>query len=288
MSALLLLLLLLMKLFPLYPSLWFINGLAYLGDYKVVKNQPYADNALNHLDIYIPTQKHPKDQTSFPTVIFFYGGCWGGCLTLEKKYYRFVADSLTEQGYLTVIPDYRRHPQVRFPSIMADAKQVVEWVEANIGDYGGDSKHIFLMGHSAGAHLAATLSLNPRYLSAKSYANLAGFVGLAGPYDFLPFTDAYQFEVFAPESAYFESQPINFVDGTEIPLLLLYGNQDQRVFPHNIKNLSEKVKQKGGNVETHLYDEIDHMGLIAALTRPYREQKTVLKDIIKFLHQHSD
>jgi acetyl esterase/lipase len=185
-----------------------------------------------------------------------------------------------------VLADYRRYPEVRFPEIIDDARQAVEWVQANIGNYGGHSDSIFLMGHSAGAHLAAMLTLNESYLSAETRHGIRGFIGLAGPYDFLPFTKSYQRKVFAPEGTYPQSQPINFVDGEEPPLLLLYGNDDETVKPRNIINLAAKVRRMGGRVETHCYDGIDHADLLGSLSIPLRNKEPVLADIVRFIAQN--
>jgi acetyl esterase/lipase len=269
-------------------ALFIANGLARFGDYSIVRDINYGPSDLNHLDIYIPEPSSNKAKVSKPVVVFFYGGCWGGCYTGFKEDYLFVGQALASEGYVAVLADYRRYPEVIFPEIIDDARRAVEWVKANIENYGGDSENIFLMGHSAGAHLAAMLILNETYLSAETLNEISGFIGLAGPYDFLPFTKLYQRKVFAPEAAYPQSQPINFVDGVEPPLLLLYGNDDETVKPRNIINLAEKARCLGGKVETHYYDGIDHAGLIGSLSIPLRNQESVLADITRFIaHQHS-
>lgn len=238
---------------------------------------------MHRLDLYLPAPQ----QASRATVIFFYGGCWGGCMTVNKGYYRFVAQALTAHGYAVAIADYRRYPEVRFAAIMDDTVQAVAWVKTHIGRYGADPDKLFLMGHSAGAHLGAMLALNETYLPPDIYHSIKGFVGLAGPYDFLPFTDAYQHEVFGPKENYPASQPVNFVQGTEPPLLLLYGNGDATVKPVNIESLSRKVKQAGGCVETHVYDDLDHIALLGALSIPLQMRQPVLADIVGFLDYYA-
>ncbi len=268
-------------------SLFVVNTLAGFEDFNVVEDLPYGHHELNRLDIYSPNHLPVDSTTSPPTVIFFYGGCWGGCETRNKEDYPFVAQALTTHGYVAVLADYRRHPQVKFPEIMDDARQVVEWTVENIEAYGGSSDKIFLMGHSAGAHLAIMLALNESYLNSKTYQSLKGAVGMAGPYDFLPLTKRYQKEVFGPPEKYPESQPVNFVDGTEPPLLLLYGNEDETVKPRNIINLTNRILQSGGEVEHHVYDDIDHTSILGALSIPLQNSEPVLADIINFLNRHS-
>lgn len=269
-------------------SLFVVNALAGFDNFRVIEDVAYGQDELNRLDIYIPENLPVDSETKPPTVIFFYGGCWGGCETRNKENYPFVAQALTSHGYVAVLADYRRHPQVKFPEIIEDAKQAVEWVGKNIEPYGGSSEGIFLMGHSAGAHLAIMLALNESYLNPETYKILKGAIGLAGPYDFLPLTKPYQKVVFGPAENHPHSQPVNFVDGTEPPLLLLYGKDDDTVKPRNIINLTNRVQQTGGNVEFHIYDNIDHTTILGALSIPLQNSEPVLKDIIHFLDRHSD
>ncbi len=266
-------------------SVSMVNLLARSGDYQQYSDIAYGPAALNRLDVYVPVEQQTAaaNTTTNTTIVFFYGGCWGGCNTLEKSAYRFVADTLASHGYRVVIPDYRRYPEVRFKEIIADAALALEWVREHISEYGGDSQRIVLMGHSAGAHLAAMLTLNEAYLRPETHAAIQGFVGLAGPYDFLPFTEAYQYGVFAPEASWPASQPVNFVDGTEPPLLLLYGKADDTVKPRNIASLERRVKEQGGRVTTHLYDDMDHVDLIAAFSIPFRDRQPVVGDVLTFL-----
>ncbi len=268
-------------------SLFVANSVARLGEFEVVKAVKYGDLAAQHLDIYQPTAKSAGVQKGKPVVIFFYGGCWGACNTIRKEKYAFAAEALTTNDYIAVLPDYRLYPDVLFPEIISDAALAVEWVRDNIHKYGGDRDTIFLMGHSAGAHLAATLTMDERYLGNETHDSIRGFIGLAGPYDFLPFDEDYQKNLFGPEEKYAASQPINFVDGSEPPFLLLYGDKDQVVKSRNIENLSAKANKLGVNVSSIRYADINHSGLVAALSRVLRNKRPVAGDVINFLDQNA-
>ena len=261
-------------------GLWVANGLARLGNYTLTESVAYGPQALNQLDIYAPKTVAQKR----PVIIFFYGGCWGACTTLNKENYPFVAELFTAQGYVVVIPDYRRYPDDTFPAIIDDARSAVEWVKTHIAAYGGDHQQLFLMGFSAGGHLAAMLTLNEAYLAAETHQSLQGFIGLAGPYDF-EVKKPYQRIVFGPPENYHNTRLTHFVDGTEPPLLLLYGNDDELVGPSNVVNLTTKIQQCGGQVETHRYDGIDHVGLLASLSILQRKS-AVTDTVIQFLRQH--
>ncbi|MCZ6797902.1 MAG: alpha/beta hydrolase [Gammaproteobacteria bacterium] len=266
-------------------GLFVVNRLAAFSDYSAIENIPYGSDKLQRLSVYSPENLPANDGVAPATIIFFYGGCWGGCRTLNKESYLFVAEAITSRGYNAILVDYRRHPAVKFPEIIDDARRAVEWVHRNIEQYGGDSELIFIMGHSAGAHLGAMLTLDETYLDRNTYQAIKGFIGLSGPYDFLPHTEPYQYAVFGPETRYAESQPINYVDGTEPPLLLLYGEDDTQVKSRNIINLARKVRMHGGTVETHFYDGIDHAEILAALSIPLQSTTPVIDDIFNFVKQ---
>lgn len=268
-----------------------VNSIAKLGDYAVYRDVVYHPLQGQTLDVYLPTalsssgnQRVNHNTSGLPVVVFFYGGCWGGCETLDKSYYTFVGEALTSMGYVAVLPDYRLYPNVNFPQMIDDARVSVEWVRKNIASYGGDGNALIVMGHSAGAHLAAMLALDERYLQPDTRSALKGFVGLAGPYDFLPLTKAYQQVVFGPPTRYREGQPIAFVDGSEPPLLLLYGTADSTVKPKNMRNLAVKVEQFGGEVTAKSYEGVDHGVVLGALSELIRGRYTVYRDIENFLH----
>ena len=253
------------------------NGLARFSDYQLSNDVAYGSLPEQRLDVYRPAemmQAHPK------VVVFFYGGCWGHCTRFTKSDYGFVAEALVAQGYTVVIPDYRLYPHVHFPEIIDDARLAVEWAGKQLLT---EEQSLFLMGHSAGGHLAAMLTVDERYLTDATRDQMAGFIGLAGPYDFLPFTKAYQRDLFAPEAFFPDSQPINFVDGNEPPLLLLYGLEDTTVKPRNHVQLAAKVKALDGEVLVQEYAGLDHSGLVGALSKPMRDQFDVLDDIVAFL-----
>lgn len=257
------------------------NGIARGGDYRLSADLAYGDDPRQRLDIYLPEQPLPAR----PTLIFVPGGCWGACETYPKEDYRFVADAFTAQGYAVVIPDYRLYPAVKFATIIGDVRDAVEWVVRHGAQHGLNTDALVLMGHSAGAQMTALLTLDESYLTAATRARLKGYVGLAGPYDFLPFTKSYQPDLFGPEPLYPASQPVNFVGGDEPPLLLLYGTADTTVKPRNILSLTRRVQEQGGVVQARCYAGIDHGSIVGALSRPLQDDTPVYADILAFLAQ---
>jgi acetyl esterase/lipase len=231
------------------------------GGNQVATNIVYdAENKLR-LDVFTPNAAR-----NAPTVVFLAGGRW---TSGSKDEYRFVGNTLASQSFVVVIPDYRKYPQVRFPEFVEDAARAVKWVTENIPRYGGSPDKLFVMGHSAGAHLAAMLALNPAYLKAAGVTKpLRGMIGMAGPYDFMPITDPTLRAVFAPPEKFEQSQPIFFVDGRNPPLLLIHGEDDEAVWVKNTRSLAQAVRDAGGPVDTLVYDKMSHSCAVAALSNP--------------------
>ncbi len=253
------------------------------GGFTTHAGLAYGDHPRQRLDVHVPGKLAAQPA---PVVVFFYGGRWQSG---ERAGYRFMAEALTTLGVVTVIPDYRLHPDVRFPVFVEDGARAVHWTREHIVEYGGDPESVFVMGHSAGAHIAALLALNPRYLESAggSSERLAGWIGLAGPYDFLPFEQDYLKDIFGPPERYPRSQPINYTDGAAPPTLLLHGTDDDTVLPKNTVHLAAGLERVGVPVEMRLVPGKTHVSLLATLAAPLRFRPNVLSDIARFLERHA-
>jgi acetyl esterase/lipase len=256
-----------------------LNALAPNSDTTVVNDIAYGQGPRQKLDVYAP--KEPSAARR-PVVIFIYGGNWDSG---DRAMYRFVGANLAAEGAVIVIPDYRLYPEIRFPAFMDDAAQSVAWTRAHATDFGGDPDRIFLMGHSAGGHIAALLALDRSYLQRAGVEPraIAGVVGLAGPYDFLPLTDPELKTIFGPESEWPRSQPINFVTPGAPPMLLLTGDEDDTVRPRNSRNLAARLQAAGDTAQLKIYPGIGHLKLIGALARPITFLAPVKKDVMAFI-----
>jgi acetyl esterase/lipase len=215
-------------------------------------------------------------------VVFLYGGSWDSG---DKGMYRFVALPLARRGAVVLVPDYRLYPQVRFPAFLDDCAAAVAWALAHAAELGADPRAVFVVGHSAGAYNALMLALDPAWLAGAGIARdrLAGVVGLAGPYDFLPITDPAIIPIFAPAHDGPASQPISYVDGHNPPLLLLAGTADTTVAPRNTTALAQRVRDAGGPVTSKIYPGIGHIGLIAAFAPLFQGRAPVLEDVWRFV-----
>jgi len=258
-----------------------LNATISRRDLTITHDVVFGPDPRQKLDIY-----RPHGAVNAPVVIFFYGGSWNSG---SKSLYPFVAATLARRGNIVVVPDYRLYPQVQYPVFLRDCAQAVAWTQAHLAEIGGNPSDVFLMGHSAGAYNALMLALDPRLLAAAgtSRSKLAGVIGLAGPYDFLPMTDPEVKAVFAPADDGPSTQPITYVDGHAPPLLLLAGSADTTVMPRNTLALAARVRQAGGSVEDKIYPGVAHIGLVIAIAPIFQGKAPVLNDVENFIRAHS-
>jgi acetyl esterase/lipase len=259
------------------------NAPALFGAYTRHTDLAYGTDPRQQVDVYVPnkTSSGATPQVPRPLLVFWHGGRWEFG---DKSDYRFVGAALAESGYVAVIANYRHYPQVKMPGFMADAAQAVQWAVAHAGEFGADPRQLFLMGHSAGAHMAALLALDPRYLNAAGHQPaIAGVIGLSGPYDFLPLLEADVQDMFGPPPLYPESQPINYVRADAPPMLLVHGLKDETVWPKNSRNLASALSARGVPVTLKLYPKLLHADTVGALSAPIRGRAPTLADIQEFV-----
>src|SRR5256714_3425563 len=142
----------------------------------VKRNIPYAAPAHERqvLDVYSPP--HAKN---LPVVLWIHGGGWQ---TGDKTSVQVKPQFFMDNGFVFVSTNYRLLPSVDMATIVRDVAKSVRWVHDHIAEHGGDPKRLFIMGHSAGAQLAALICTDERYLKAEglSLAIIKGCVPVDG------------------------------------------------------------------------------------------------------------
>lgn len=227
------------------------------------------------LDIYLPKDRKPR-----AVIVFFYGGGWKHG---DRKLYRLLGGALTGRGYGLVVPDYRLFPETRFPMFVEDAALAIKWARDNAAMFGGAP--LFVMGHSAGAHIGALLSLDRRYLSAHDIESslVHGFIGLAGPYTLDPAKWDSTREIFAAAQPAEAARPIKLVREGAAPMLLLHGANDKTVGVHNSEHFADALKAHGNKAQLQVYRGIGHLEIIVAFAWPWRWRVRALDDVDAFV-----
>ena len=251
------------------------------GARQVAEAVPFGNHGQT-LDIWAP---EAKPAGKLPVVIFWYGGGW---VKGDRESYAFAGRALARAGFLVVIPDYRKVPQVHFPAFLDDGAEAVAWVAANIAQHGGDPTRVGFMGHSAGGYQAVMLALDAKRLTAAGVdpGIVKAAVGLSGAYDFYPFTSERAIDAMSRWPNPEETQPITYARADAPPLLLVTSDGDETVRPRNADNLGAKLKALGAPVEVKNYGPLTHEEVVMALSVPFRDKGPVLADSVAFLRRH--
>ncbi len=245
---------------------------------QLASDVPFGNDVRQRLDVYAPDR--PEGAPSLPVVVFFYGGSWASG---RRQDYSFAARAIAARGFVVVVPDYRLAPAHAYPDFVNDGAAATRWTLANIARHGGDPARIATMGHSAGGYIALMLALDPRWLGPNSPVKAA--VGIAGPYDFLPFEPNGAAAVaFGHVRNAAETQPITYAGPGKPPVLLLQGLEDDTVGPHNARNLAAALQKDGSPATIKLYEGVGHIGIVLALSKPFRSKAPVLEDATQFLN----
>ena len=259
--------------------------------YRGKADVAYGGLPRQKLDVYMPAQPIADGALAVggaPLVVFFYGGSWSAG---NRADYRFVGEALASQGIVAVVADYRLSPEVRYPVFVQDSALAVRWAFDNAQKYGADPERIFVMGHSAGAYNAAMLALDKRWLGAVglSPAKLAGWIGLAGPYDFLPIGDRKTQVAFEWPNTPPDSQALFHAGSSTAaspPALLLAPLNDSLVnTQRSTVGMANRLKSSGVRVQSELFDTVSHITIVAAMASVLRGRAPVLERVVGFVKQ---
>jgi acetyl esterase/lipase len=257
-----------------------LNATVSTDTYRRTQGLPYGDHPRQRLDVY-----QPVDGTGqAPMVVFFYGGSWSSG---ERADYRFVGEALAASGIVAVIADYRLSPAFPYPAFVQDSARAVGWAVEHGAAHGANPDRIFVMGHSAGAYNAAMVALDPRWLAAEGLkpSRLAGWIGLAGPYDFLPIGDRQTQVAFDWPRTPVDSQPLFHASPASPPALLLAPADDRVVNSRrSTVALARRLQSSGVHVESALFDSVSHVTLVASLASVLRGRAPVLERVSAFVN----
>jgi acetyl esterase/lipase len=262
------------------PIFLLANAPTVFGSYERHTDLAYGQGPRQRLDVYAP-----PDAQARPVVIFWYGGSWKHG---SKADYRFVGAALAERGFVAVLPDYRLYPAVTFPAFCEDGARALAWVEQHAQEFGGDPQRIVLMGHSAGAQIAAFIAYNHAFdeKAGAQTKSIVGLVGLSGPYVLI--TDTRELRAtFPPPFTEADWQPLDYVDAASPPTLLLHGLDDTEVEPEQSIELHDALAGNHVRVDMHLYEHRRHADTLAPFALLARRRSSAFEDSVAFIESVS-
>uniref|UniRef100_A0A1J3F1X4 protein-S-isoprenylcysteine alpha-carbonyl methylesterase n=1 Tax=Noccaea caerulescens TaxID=107243 RepID=A0A1J3F1X4_NOCCA len=267
---------------------------------QIRRSVVYGDQPRNRLDLYLP-----KDNDGLkPVVVFVTGGAW---IIGYKAWGSLLGMQLAERDIIVACVDYRNFPQGTISDMVTDASQGISFVCQNISAFGGDPNRIYLMGQSAGAHIAACALLEQSTKESKgesiswSVSQIKAYFGLSGGYNLYNLVDHFHnrglyrsiflsimegqesFDKFSPEVRL--KDPIVGKAAASLlpPIILLHGSSDYSIPCDASKTFAEALQAVGAKAELVLYSGKTHTDLF--LQDPLRGGKDELfDDIVSVIH----
>ena len=149
---------------------------------KKYKDISYEQNETKSESLKLNVFEPRKTETDLnPVVIFMHGGYW---TEGDKDIYGFLGRNFAKHDIVTVIPSYTLSPKGNYDTMAKDVVSAIQWTTTNISKFKGNPEEIFLMGHSAGGHLIALATTNPKY--AKNTKSVKGVIPVSYTHLTLP------------------------------------------------------------------------------------------------------
>ncbi len=251
---------------------------------EVIRNLPYrrgddADAVRHKLDLYLP-----KGKQGFPVVLFVHGGSWKSG---SKEEYPRLGELFARLGLGCVIPNYRLTPQVQHPEHIRDVAAAFAWVVENVGEYGGRRDRVFVLGHSAGGHLAALLATDETYLKKekRTISDIRGVIAISGVHQIYPALPMFR-KTFGPgRDEGKNASPINHVRRGCPPFLLVYADNDLPLLGRMAEEMNEVLKKHGCESECV---KVPHRNHISILVKLSEENDPTRQRILEFVARHSE
>ncbi|XP_064968877.1 probable isoprenylcysteine alpha-carbonyl methylesterase ICMEL1 [Musa acuminata AAA Group] len=270
-------------------------GYYYFFSSQVRRSIIYGDRPRNRLDLYLPT----KVDGLKPVVAFVTGGAW---IIGYKAWGALLGRRLAERGIIVACIDYRNFPQGTISDMVEDASQGISFVCNNIGSYGGDPNRIYLIGQSAGAHIAACTILDQaikecgeRECTSWSVSQIKAYFGISGGYNMLELVDHFHsrglyrsifLSIMEGEQNLWRFSPEVLVQDSSIKhaisllphVILFHGTSDQSIPSTASKKFVDTLHSVGAKVDIVLFEGKTHTDLF--LQDPLRGGKDELLEHI--------
>jgi acetyl esterase/lipase len=233
-------------------------GVEMLAGISYTEGAP-EDADKHKLDLYLP-----KDKKNFPVLMFLHGGSWRSG---DRSAYVALGDRLARAGIGVAIPSYRLMPQNPHPAQIDDAAAAFAWVVQNVAQYGGDASRIYLSGHSAGAHLAALLALDEKYLGkfALPRTSIHGVIAMSGIYD----VDKLDTFLVAANTDKHDASPVAHAHSGSPFFLISYCQWDYFGLPKQARDFTRALKRNFVGAELLYVPGENHISEVIGLAQDH-------------------
>ncbi len=270
--------------------LFIVANISYLFAAKKAEDIRYIPNSTgknNLLDVYYP--RDSKEQNS--VLIFIHGGAWNSG---KKETYWWLGRNMANKNVVTVVINYTLSPEATYPKMASECASAVKWVQSNIAQYGGNPDKIFLMGHSAGGHLAALIDADPQYFKSAGISNPVKGVILNDTFGLDMFeylgsaeqgdqTNSFLYTFSKDKETWKKGSPLTYFQNVKSPYLIFTG---EKTYP-SIKMQSERISKlliaKKIPTEHYIIKNKKHVAMIGQMVFGWN---SLYKYITTFINKH--
>lgn len=259
-----------------------LKQLTSTDDITTHQDVAYGELPQQRLDIYLPSTP--------PTacVMFIHGGSWQFG---HRKEYAFVGQALARQGVAALVLGYRLFPQVSYPEFVCDAARALAWFRRSSASYGLAETSLYLMGHSAGAHIALLAGLDGIFAQDFGYTQelIRGIICLAGVYSFRPEKSVLFQKIFPAALCgdnYRQVKPVNLVSRDGTPLYLLHGRKDNTVACRSAERMYKNALLAGHPVDLDIRENYGHYAMLFDFLNYGNQQRLTLERLQQFMRNN--
>lgn len=255
----------------LFFMLFLLSQISFAG-IVIKRNISYrgqSQNVRNFLDVYYPKNTEtPKD-----VLVFIHGGSWDSG---NKDTYWWLGKNMARKNVISVIINYSLSPKSQYEQMAYDCSEALKWVKDSIATYGGSPDRIFVMGHSAGGHLAALINNDPRFFKQAGISNPIRAVILNDGFglDMFEYLNAAkkdeQFESFLntfskDEELWKRGSPMFYLENVQNPFLIFVGEHTYPAIKLQSDRLYQTLVKANKPTEINIIKHKKHIGMISQM-----------------------
>lgn len=228
--------------------------------------QAQSKGVNNLLDVYYPKNTDvPKD-----VLVFIHGGSWNRG---KKDSYWWLGRNMANKNVVSVIINYSLSPEYQYERMAFDCAAALKWVKDSVASYGGRPGRIFVMGHSAGGHLAALINNDPRFFKREGIPNPIHAVILNDAFGLDMFeylnvaeendqTDSFLNTFSKNKEIWKTGSPINYLENVKNPFLIFVGERTYPAIKLQSNRLFNNLLKANKSVEINIQPKKRHIGMI--------------------------
>jgi acetyl esterase/lipase len=239
----------------------------------------------NLLDVYYPKITDLKKNV----LVFIHGGSWNSG---KKETYWWLGKNMANKNVVTVIINYSLSPEYQYETMANDCAASLKWVRDSISTYGGRSDRIFVMGHSAGGHLASLINSDPRFFEQQGIPNpIFGLILNDGfgldMYDFLSEAaenrqnDSFMVTFSKDKESWKAGSPINYLNNIQNPYLIFVGEHTYPAIKLQSQRFFDELSRANKLVEIKFIKRKKHVGMISHMIFPGNQMYGLILDFIE-------